>query len=229
MVRKKNRNDRPTRVRRKRKTVMRTNYNRTTQFVALFTVILALIVGAAVIVLRDVDSIDINGSTTVTVFEGSSCNDVAQMLKDSGIIKYPFAFKAIAKIGGYEKNISPGEAVIQENMSYRDILDILVTRGRTNVTIEITPGMESKQVCQKLVEAGLMTEDEFFEATNPSLYPQYRFLADITERENRLEGYFYPATYEIPNTMEPTDIIDLMLSTFDKQFASEYYDKCAEF
>ncbi len=227
MVQKKDRDTTPRK--RKKKTVMKTRYNHTTKFVALFTVILAVIVGTAVIVLRDVDSVDINGSVQFTVFEGDSCDDVATALKDNGVIRYPLAFKIIARVGGYDQNIAPGIAVVQENMSYRDILDMLVMKNRANVTIEITAGMDSQQICEKLVENGLMTEEEFYEATDPSLYPQYRFLEDITERENRLEGYFYPATYEIPNSMKPQEIITLMLDTFDKQFVSEYYDKCAEF
>ncbi len=227
MVKKVNRDEQPRR--RGKRTVIKTRNNNTTKFVALFTVILALIVGAAVIVLRDVDSVDISQNTEVTVMEGSTCSDVAQLLKEKGVIKYPFAFKTIAKIGGYDLNIAPGLAVIQENMSYRDILDLLVIKNRANITVEITAGMTSEQICEKFVENGLMTADEFFEATDPKLYPQFRFLQDITERENRLEGYFYPAKYEIPNSMKPQDIITLMLETFDRQFVDEYYDKCAEF
>ena len=43
-----------------------------------------------------------------------------------------------------------------------------------------------------------------------------------------MEGYLFPATYEIPNGMSAHDIIDLMLAAFDNQFKPEYYERATE-
>lgn len=43
-------------------------------------------------------------------------------------------------------------------------------------------------------------------------------------RDNTLDGYLYPATYEIPQGMSAHDIVDLMLSTLDAKLSPQDYE-----
>lgn len=195
-------------------------------------VIIAIIIvlGIAVLGMLLSDSLGVSvadGSQRIEVAEGDGSSSVAKTLSDDGIIKYPLLFKLQSKLGGYDGNFQPGAATIENGMSYSDILNLLITPTREAVKITIPEGYEIKQIAQKLDEAGVVAWQDFYEALNPDNY-DYEFLRNLPERDGRMEGYLFPATYEIPNGMSAHDIIDLMLAAFDNQFKSEYYDRAAE-
>ena len=169
-----------------------------------------------------------DNSVRIEIAEGEGMDTAAEKLASSGVIKYPSVFKVQAKIGGYAQSLQPGAATINDGMSYKEILDLLSTPNRETAKVVIPEGYEIRQIADKLVEAGLVTREDFYAALNPEDY-NYRFLENIPQRENRLEGYLFPATYEIPAGMTAHDIVDLMLSAFNNQFKDEYYERAAFF
>ena len=73
----------------------------------------------------------------------------------------------------------------------------------------------------------MINEAEFDKALNPDDY-DYRFLKNLPERKNKLEGYLFPSTYFISEEMSEHEIIDMMLREFDTQFKAEYYDRAEQ-
>ncbi len=179
------------------------------------------------VVLSDSSGVDLSEDVTIEIVQGSGSAVVSEMLKDQGIIKYPFVFKLQSKVGGYDGQYMPGMVTIRNGMSYEEILDQLVTVNRDAVHVVIPEGYEAKQIAETLKEARIPGADGFMEALDPSLY-DYKFLENLPEREIKLEGYLFPATYEIPASYTAQDIVNLMLKTFDSKFVQEYYDRAAE-
>lgn len=179
------------------------------------------------VVLSDRNGVDIDGSISVEIPEGSGSSAVAQILEDNGAIKYPTVFKLESRLGGYDGQYQPGMITVSDGMSYGDILNALVTSDRDTVKVVIPEGYEITQIATALHDAGLPGADEFMDALDPSLY-NYRFLENLPDREVKLEGYLFPATYEIPVTYTGQEIVDLMLKTFDNMFTEEYYNRASE-
>jgi UPF0755 protein len=107
-------------------------------------------------------------------------------------------------------------------MTYDDILSMLITPSRNTTRIVVPEGCDTMELAKLLEENGLVTQDDFYSALNPSDY-SYGFLSQMPIRDDTLEGYLYPATYEIPNGMSAHDIVDLMLGTFDAKIHEEDY------
>ena len=80
---------------------------------------------------------------------------------------------------------------------------------------------------KRLSDAGLIDTDKFDKALNPDDY-DYKFLKNLPERKNMLEGYLFPSTYYITKGMSEHDIINMMLAEFDAQFKDEYYDRAKQ-
>ncbi len=179
------------------------------------------------VILSDSSGVDIGEDITVEVAQGSGSAAVAEALKEHGAIKYPLVFKIQSKLGGYDGQYMPGLITVHNGMSYEEILDRLITVNRDTVHVVIPEGYEAKQIAETLKEAGIPAADGFMEALDPSLY-DYKFLENLPEREMKLEGYLFPATYEIPSSYTAQDIVNLMLKTFDSKFVQEYYDRAAE-
>ena len=190
-------------------------------------IVAVILVGTSVcagIIMSDSKSIDISADTVVTVKSGDGSSAVAQTLYEKGIIKYPFVFRIQSKLGGYDGKYLPGDAVITDKMSYNDILELMVSTMRNDKKITIPEGFTIAQIKARLSEAGLIDEAEFDKALNPDDY-NYRFLKNLPERKNKMEGYLFPSTYFFSEEMTEHEIIDMMLREFDAQFKDEYYTR----
>lgn len=103
-----------------------------------------------------------------------------------------------------------------------------VTESTTQVptvTITIPEGYTLVRISWLLEEKGLCTSDEFIEACQTYYnwldLTQYPFLNDLQNAENvciDLEGYFFPLTYEIPETASVYDIVKMFLNGTKQKF-----------
>ena len=103
-----------------------------------------------------------------------------------------------------------------------------VTESTTQVptiTVTIPEGYTLVRISWLLEEKGLCTSDEFVEACQTYYnwldWTQYPFLNDLQSAENvcvDLEGYFFPLTYEIPETASVYDIIKMFLNGTKQKF-----------
>lgn len=193
---------------------------------AITAVVVVGIIGFGVI-LSDSNGIKVKEDITIKVVEGDGASVVAEKLADNGAIKYPFVFKLQSKLGGYDGQYMPGVITVRNGMSYEQILDQLTKVNRDTIHVVIPEGYEAKQIAQTLKESGLSGADGFMEALDPSLY-DYKFLENLPDRDIKLEGYLFPATYEIPVSSSAQEIVNLMLSSFDATFTDEYYSRAAE-
>lgn len=93
------------------------------------------------------------------------------------------------------------------------------------VTVTIPEGYTLVRISWLLEEKGLCSSEEFVEAcqnyTQWLDWTQYPFLEDLQSAENvcvELEGYFFPLTYEIPETAGVQDIIKTFLNGTKQKF-----------
>lgn len=198
--------------------------------IIILTVFISLLVIFAAVtgfIMADCNDIEIGReSITVEIGRGASVSSVAEQLKNDGIIKHPTVFRIVSRMNGYDGMIKPGSVVIKNKMSYKDILEALIKDNRNSRTLVIPEGFEMKQIAARLESEGFCTAQEFYTAAQDE-YP-YSFLAELPAREMRLEGYLYPDTYTISPGASAHDIIDMMLSEFDRTFNDTYISRAEE-
>lgn len=206
-------------------TIERNDHKKGKRILITIGVIFALLIGATCVCLQDTSGVNPpDGTSYIELAEGQTSKDIANMLHEQNIIKYPLIFRIQAKLGGYDGHFQPGSANIEAGMTYSDILDMLITPSRNTTKVVVPKGCDVKELEQLLSEAGLINSDEFYAAlANPSDY-NYAFLKQLPTRDNTLDGYLYPATYEIPQGMSAHDIVDLMLSTLDAKLSPQDYE-----
>ena len=207
--------------------VKETGYEKWKIIITLVAVI--VIIGAIGfgIVMGDSGSVELAEDATVEIQEGWGASVIADLLYEDGIIKYPLAFRLQSKLGGYDSQFQPGAITVHNGMSYNEILETLTTANRDTIKVVIPEGYEARQIAEALSEAGLPCANEFMNALDPTLY-DYKFLENLPDRDIKLEGYLFPATYEIPETYTAQEVVNLMLKSFDNIFIQEYYDRAAQ-
>lgn len=196
-------------------------------FLLLFATAAIVIILGLSIALKDFRGVSLSQSVTVDIPEGAGSSVVADMLSENNVIKYPSIFKLASRLGGYDGDYKPGVITISDNESYTEILSALTKSERDSVTVVIPEGYTIKQIAGVLSDNGLCSTDDFYNALDPSLY-DYDFLKNLPERSEKLEGYLFPATYEIMPNISAREIVKMMLEQFNTVFNNEYRQRANE-
>lgn len=155
----------------------------------------------------------------VTIEDGASVRDIAQVLLDNGVIESNMQFLYLCKRDGEGANFQPGEYTLNNYMDFNEICEALESGRKDDEQIKVTikEGAWLKEIAAQFEESGLCSAQEFIEECNSRDY-DYDFVAQIPERDNLLEGYLFPDTYYFSTDMTTHDIVGKMLARFDEVF-----------
>ncbi|HCT65337.1 MAG TPA: endolytic transglycosylase MltG [Lachnospiraceae bacterium] len=162
---------------------------------------------------------EIGDEIPITIPEGASTKDIAEILYKNDLIDSAVMFRISSKIGEYDGKYRQGNYLIVKGTEDEEIMKILQSGVvYTNaVKVTVPEGYTAKQIAETLEEAGVVTATEFLDEMDKGTF-DYEFLADIPVRDNYLEGYLFPATYEFEQGKSPHDIIIKFLDRFQIEY-----------
>lgn len=177
--------------------------------------------------LKPVDSENVE-KIVIEVPMGSSTSSISVLLKENDLIKNEKTFQAYVKYKGLDASLKAGTYTLSKSMSVENILLKLVDGNIKIETVRFTipEGYNVEQIADKLSNEGLVDKETFLELAN-SLDYDYDFIKEIPEDSNikyKLEGYLFPETYEIMTDSTEKDIIEVMLSQFEKEWQNTWND-----
>lgn len=172
---------------------------------------------------------------TATVFKipsGSRTANIADQLKAQGFITNTGIYRLISKIMGYDSAYKAGKYLITKDMNYYALMIRLTGEPLKNPTkdIMIPEGKTLAETVQVLSGQGYIDEAKFLKISEKES-EQYIFLKEVKATESRkypLEGYLYPDTYKMDEGWTEEQLIDRMLSEFDRVFTKDYYERAEE-
>ena len=184
--------------------------------------------------------VDKNDATpiVVTIEPGSGASEIAKVLYEAcgedevGLITNKAVFKVYVDFIGKSSRLQAGTYVLSKNMSIPDIVDT-ICRGmppRPVRSLQVTEGMTIEAIAAKFVADGVFSSpNRFLELckTGEAFVQDHPFINDIPddetgERKYKLEGFLFPATYEVYVDATEETIIDKMLSRFDQIWGPIY-------
>ncbi|MGN0135143.1 endolytic transglycosylase MltG [Anaerotignum sp.] len=197
----------------------------------LIVLIVALIVGLLSFTFMNhlmnppVEEVELTGETvTVTIPEGAGTEDIARILKENKLIGSVFGFKLTSKLEGFDGTYKQGTYEVDTGLTKRQIMELLQSgKVAANLKITIPEGYSVKQIAEKVAETEICTAEEFISECNNGTF-DYDFLKDLPDREYKLEGYLFPDTYFLQESMTAHDIVNAMLARFDKMYTKEYQE-----
>lgn len=178
-------------------------------------------------------------SATVTIEAGDSIEEIAQKLKDAGLIDHPDLFVFYANFTKAETKIKPGvylfnpaDAQKQDIVyDYMAMVELMSPHQSGHVVVSglrIPEGYTCAQIFQLLEEKNICSVEKMekyitgIDPNNPeaeSKLNSYWFLEDIQwGHKYALEGYLFPNTYDFYENDDPRRIIEKMLNSFDSNF-----------
>lgn len=166
----------------------------------------------------------------ITISKDDSFNDVANQLKDEGLIEYKFLFKLFASVTHGKDKVTAGTYSLNTDMDYRALLSGMSLNSATKAEVSVTipEGYTVAQIFQLLEDKGVSTVAELTAMAAEHDYA-FSFLQDIPLGDaNRLQGFLYPDTYQFYTPHSALYAINTMLVNFDAKYTDELRQQVAE-
>lgn len=169
-------------------------------------------------------------TATITITNDDSFGDVAEKLKDEGLIEYKFLFNLFATFTRSKDDVVAGTFTLNTDMDYRALLSGMSANSATRATVTVTipEGYTVDQIFTLLEEKGVASVEDLQDMAANHDYA-FSFLQDLELGDyHRLEGYLYPDTYEFTTPQNPLYVINKMLMRFDEQFTDAMRQEVAD-
>lgn len=206
------------------KTKAKRSWKKTLIWVVLIVAISVTVASFAIVAVVDYLGYGTETEQTVEIPKGSSTAQIADVLKEKGVVSSEIAFRAYSKFKNYDGKYNYGVYTFSGDDSYDDICLKLQEQGQPadSVSVMIPDGASVDKIASILAKNKVCTKEEFFEAQRSGNYG-YSFVSEIPvdKVHYRFEGYLYPDTYNFytyGGVECAEDAINKMLSNFDKKF-----------
>ena len=170
-------------------------------------------------------------TAVVEIEEGDTVGQVADKLKEQGLIEYKFVFQLFCtfthvsgKAGEDGAKITPGSYELSTDMDYRALISSMGSNSanRLTTTVTIPEGTTEAQIFEMLEKAGVCSAEDL-EETAANYDFKFSFLQGVLPLGDakRLEGYLFPDTYEFYMGEDPVNVLNKMILRFDEIFTDE--------
>ena len=149
----------------------------------------------------------------VTIPQGSSLSQIADILEREGVVANAGFFQLRARIEGHSGDLRPGSYELKEDMSFSAALTALQEGVPPDVVqVAIPEGLSRREI--RPLTKGLRGNYVRASRRSPALHPRdYR-----APRGATLEGSLFPATYELKKGRRVNALISEQLNHFKRNF-----------
>ena len=161
-----------------------------------------------------------SGSVTIEIPEGATAGDVAELLADEGVVPNARFFEWRLKLAGKSDDVQADTYTLAKDMSYGTAIERLTEeQGTGDLTVTIPEGLDRNQIAADVLPEGV-SSDQYLQLT--AAPPKGFNPAEYGAKSQNLEGFLFPATYDltgIPETQNVQTLIDQQLQAFRDNIA----------
>ncbi len=148
-----------------------------------------------------------SGAVTVRIPAGASTEDIGAALAKAGVVASVRSFVNATQDRGATDRLRPGHYRLRKGMAAKAALDLLLTPSARVVTrVTVPEGMRASEALQRLsAQTGIPLKDFQSVAADRLGLPPYA---------RGVEGFLFPATYEVEPGGTAVDVLSAMVSRF---------------
>ena len=163
-----------------------------------------------------------NTVKTIEVERGISLRRITAELQRAGLVSSPRLFMVYARLSGADSRIKAGTYQFTDGMPPTEILRKMVGGEVSVRRFSIPEGYSIYQIGELLENRGIFAKEAFLrECGNKAL------LKEVGIDGTSAEGYLYPATYDIPLTMDAAGFVRLAAEQFHRVYAQRFASRPA--
>ncbi|MGH4137191.1 endolytic transglycosylase MltG [Clostridium sp.] len=150
----------------------------------------------------------------VVVKNGDTLYSILDDLNQNGAMKNSNIIKLFIKKNAIKSNIHTGKFFIPKDSSVTEFVNILSTVGNEEDIVKVTvpEGFDVNDIAKILQEKGIIKSEKFIDSCKTYKLPSY--VQNKESRKFNLEGFLFPATYQLNVGMSGNEIIKLMVDKF---------------
>jgi UPF0755 protein len=148
----------------------------------------------------------------VTVPHGASSRGVARMLESNGVVRSALAFEVYARRHP-KRSLEAGEYFFDHAVSGRDVFWKLAKGDVYQIPFTVREGETMYDIAHDLEAGHFLLADDFVKAASDPM-----LVRDIDPHALTLEGYLFPATYQLPRHPIAVELTAAMVKKFREQW-----------
>jgi uncharacterized YceG family protein len=133
---------------------------------------------------------------TVEIPENASAGEIADILDEAGVISSAQLFEWRLRLAGKADEVQADSYTLASGMSYGTAIDKLTGGDAPSgaVSVSIPEGLDRRQIAAQVLPEGVSSDDYLAQTeTAPNYFDPTRYGA----KSRGLEGFLFPATYEL--------------------------------
>jgi UPF0755 protein len=160
-----------------------------------------------------------------TVRPGDTTTVIGDRLQTAGLVRDAELFRLYVRSQGTDGRLEAGDYRLRATMSVAEIAALLEHAKAAANTVTLREGLRAEETAEVLAAGTGLPSADLLAVIRTGRF-DYAFLKDKPAAAS-LEGYLFPDTYEIAATAAPTQVVDLLLSTFDQRFSAAMRQQAA--
>lgn len=145
-----------------------------------------------------------NEAVSITLQKGQGVSEIAEILKEKGLIRSPLVFKAYVFLHGFSNSLQAGDYEFSPKENLKELVSEL-QHGTFDVKLTFLEGWRVEEMADYLSSSGKLGFSG----------------VDFAEAAKGKEGKLFPDTYLVPKYISASDLVSLMVSNFNSQMASK--------
>lgn len=205
--------------------------------IAVLLVVLIAIIGAIGYMGYSFVQDDINGNRktkteyNLVITRNDYEYEIGQMLANNGIIKSDMIWTNWMSKNYPDFVYTNGEYLMNSSMSYEDIAKKLQNPDISHklVKVAIPEGTNCMEIAQLMEDNGICDKSGFLSACKTKEPYDYDFLSSVPDNPliaYQLEGFLFPATYDLGLNTEPKEVVETMLDAFENHLSKDMTAFC---
>ncbi len=144
---------------------------------------------------------------------GQSAGELADLLADRGLVDNPRYFAIYLRARGGVASLAKGSHFLPDHLSPRELVNRLQRHDAERVKVAIPEGWTRFDIARRLEALWVCRSAKFLAATEDPALRESLHVEGPT-----LEGYLFPATYDLPRDGDPRELVKRMVTTFQKRY-----------
>lgn len=194
------------------------------RFYGLCTLIALILTTGIISVANDIFAfIKPDESIIVTIEQGGTTSAIAKTLGNNGVISHPWLFRIYSKLKHADGQYQYGDYTLNSNLGYDQIISALKKPSvqAETFTVKIEEGWTQDELADYLTSNKYANATELENALNAYEYENFPFVAQISDRRCRLEGYLPAGEYEFYKGESAVSMVSKMLTRFTETVLTE--------
>lgn len=170
---------------------------------------------------------------TLVITKNDFQYEVSQKLADNGIVVSASMWSSWMDKNYPKYEYTNGEYYMSADMSYEDIVNKLNNPDISHKTVKVCvpEGTDVMQISKLMEENGICSAEDFLSACKKAGDYDYDFLASVPDSDligYQLEGFLFPATYDIGMNTPASEVVKRMLDAFGEHITDDMTRFCED-